>query len=298
MTMRLLAVDPLSSPIAAVTRIEHMITAYMPYGRGSCREMAALGFTGQLRERGLEIYLLGNGHRGYNPILMRFNSADQLSPMGKGGLNSYAYCQGNPINFIDPSGRIMGIPGWTASGVAALAGTYTTYKDVGAFRANPTFSGGKLTQSIIGGVVAAYTLTGAVLQYNNSPLGDSMINDATVGAALLTLREPAANIVMSAVKGVQSAYVSASNRYHAWGQRGREVSMGMDNFGSREPSGSLQKVVVQGGNSGYQSSVRLRHGSSATSNNSSQDNSLNPSRRSSVNDDAFDLESMVENMRT
>lgn len=297
MSMRLLAVDKLSSPIAAVTLTERMIKAYMPYGRGSCREMAALGFTGQLRERGLEIYLLGNGYRGYNPILMRFNSADQMSPMGKGGLNSYAYCQGNPINFIDPSGRIMGIPGWAASGVAALAGSYTTYKDAGAFRANPTFSGGQLTQSIIGGVVAAYTSVGAVLQYNDVPLGDSMINDATVAAALLVFREPAANVVMSAVRGVQSAYVSASNRYHAWGQRGREVSVGMDNLGFRESSSSFPEVVVQGGNFGGQSTVRFRHASSDTSNNSSQDNSPYPSRRSSTIDNAFELGDVVENMR-
>ena len=37
---------------------------------------------------------------------MRFNTCDSISPFGAGGLNAYAYCLGDPINRIDPSGRI------------------------------------------------------------------------------------------------------------------------------------------------------------------------------------------------
>ncbi|PPA01067.1 RHS repeat-associated core domain-containing protein, partial [Pseudomonas sp. MWU12-2312b] len=44
--------------------------------------------------------------RAFNPVLMRFNSPDSLSPFGKGGLISYAYCSGDPVNNIDPSGRL------------------------------------------------------------------------------------------------------------------------------------------------------------------------------------------------
>jgi RHS repeat-associated protein len=50
-------------------------------------------------------YLLGNGYRCYSPHLMRFLSPDTLSPFDKGGLNLYAYCLGDPINFVDPSGQ-------------------------------------------------------------------------------------------------------------------------------------------------------------------------------------------------
>ncbi|EGH35731.1 hypothetical protein PSYJA_44541, partial [Pseudomonas syringae pv. japonica str. M301072] len=34
-------------------------------------------------------YLLGNGYRAFNPVLMRFNSPDSLSPFGEGGVNAY-----------------------------------------------------------------------------------------------------------------------------------------------------------------------------------------------------------------
>jgi hypothetical protein len=36
---------------------------------------------------------------------MRFNSPDSWSPFDRGGLNSYAYCAGNPVNWKDPTGH-------------------------------------------------------------------------------------------------------------------------------------------------------------------------------------------------
>jgi hypothetical protein len=38
--------------------------------------------------------------------LRRFYSADKLSPFGAGGVNAYAYCQGDPVNNVDPSGAV------------------------------------------------------------------------------------------------------------------------------------------------------------------------------------------------
>lgn len=64
-----------------------------------------LGFTGQHCQP-TEVYLLGNGYRAYSPILMRFCSSDGLSPFGKGGINAYAYCSNDPVNFSDPTGRV------------------------------------------------------------------------------------------------------------------------------------------------------------------------------------------------
>jgi len=38
-------------------------------------------------------------------MLMRFLSPDDWSPFAQGGLNCYAYCQGDPVNKSDPTGR-------------------------------------------------------------------------------------------------------------------------------------------------------------------------------------------------
>lgn len=58
-----------------------------------------------LSARNTGYYLLGQGYRAYSPVLMRFTSADSWSPFGRGGLNAYAYCLGDPVNAVDPSGH-------------------------------------------------------------------------------------------------------------------------------------------------------------------------------------------------
>lgn len=82
--------------------------AYSPYGHEKTLT-ALVGFTGQLKTRSLAAYLLGNGYRCYNPVLMRFHSPDSLSPFASGGINAYAYCAGDPVNNIDPSGHMFSV---------------------------------------------------------------------------------------------------------------------------------------------------------------------------------------------
>ncbi|PNA01057.1 MULTISPECIES: RHS repeat-associated core domain-containing protein [unclassified Pseudomonas] len=78
--------------------------AYAPYGAVSDKRGARLAYCGHPHDSLTGHYHLGNGHRTFNPLLMRFNSPDRLSPFGAGGINAFAYCQGDPINFHDSHG--------------------------------------------------------------------------------------------------------------------------------------------------------------------------------------------------
>lgn len=84
-----------------------------------------LGFTGQPRDPLTGWYHLGNGHRTYNPVLMRFHSADRLSPFGKGGINAYAYCSGDPVNRHDPTGQFFQIAGLALRALGMMSNAVT-----------------------------------------------------------------------------------------------------------------------------------------------------------------------------
>lgn len=77
--------------------------SYCPFGFSS---QPTAAFTGHRREQMTGCYLLGNGHRAFNPVLGRFGTPDKLSPFGAGGLNAYTYCGGDPVNRSDPTGRL------------------------------------------------------------------------------------------------------------------------------------------------------------------------------------------------
>lgn len=117
-----------------------------------------LGFNGQRKDPVTGGYHLGNGYRMYNPRIMRFNSADSMSPFGKGGINNYAYALGDPVNRSDPSGHFAflslvigaivgaivgaGISA-AAEGIrAAVTGTKFDAKQVGIGAALGLISGG------------------------------------------------------------------------------------------------------------------------------------------------------------
>ena len=81
--------------------------AYTVYGHRPAESgmTCLLGFNGEPPDPVTGHYLLGRGYRAFNPVLMRFNSPDSLSPFGEGGLNGYAYCGGDPVNRVDPTGQ-------------------------------------------------------------------------------------------------------------------------------------------------------------------------------------------------
>ncbi|GAB7531542.1 hypothetical protein PS3A_39540 [Pseudomonas sp. 3A(2025)] len=105
----LIATDAPGSVIHALGADQPQAFGYMPYGTRAPTQapLHLPGFNGERRDPVTGHYLLGNGYRAFNPVSMRFNSPDSLSPFGEGGLNTYGYCGGDPVNRLDPSGHIM-----------------------------------------------------------------------------------------------------------------------------------------------------------------------------------------------
>ncbi|MNN16054.1 hypothetical protein D3C81_1291790 [compost metagenome] len=104
---RLLASDRQRSVLNVLDVARQHPLAYSPYGHRPAESglLSLLGFNGERLDPVTGCYLLGNGYRAFNPVLMRFNSPDSWSPFGKGGLNGYAYCSGDPINQSDQTGH-------------------------------------------------------------------------------------------------------------------------------------------------------------------------------------------------
>ncbi|VVQ00571.1 hypothetical protein PS910_03768 [Pseudomonas fluorescens] len=105
---RLLAADKNGSVMNMKNNSEALPLAYSIYGHLAAEHgsLTMLAFNGEQRDRKTGCYLLGNGYRPYNPKLMRFHSADSLSPFGAGGMNAFAYCAGDPVNRTDPTGHM------------------------------------------------------------------------------------------------------------------------------------------------------------------------------------------------
>jgi RHS repeat-associated protein len=107
MDTRLLATDQQRSVLNVLDAARLNPLAYSPYGHRPAENglLSLLGFNGERPDPVTGCYLLGNGYRAFNPVLMRFNSPDSWSPFGEGGLNAYGYCVGDPVNKGDSTGH-------------------------------------------------------------------------------------------------------------------------------------------------------------------------------------------------
>lgn len=157
--------------------------SYTPYGfRSLIRdERDRLGFNGELQEYLTNYYMLGNGHRGLHQHV--FLSPDGLSPFGRGGINAYAYSSGDPINYIDPSGKFILLKALAAV-ISTMAGTFSGLAAM--------FTGSRVAQ-ITGGIAAGAGLAAA-----------ANITDRTANAYLVISASAAATSIYSNVKQIAS----------------------------------------------------------------------------------------------
>lgn len=120
-------VDRLGSVLGSLDRDRNVAAHYTPFGHSRDRWLDRTAYIGQWREK-QGGYLLGNGRRAFSPTLMRFSQPDRHSPFGKGGVNAFAYCEGQPITKIDPTGcnsRFKTMLGMSIAG-ASIFGIFTT----------------------------------------------------------------------------------------------------------------------------------------------------------------------------
>lgn len=104
-----------------MTVMPEVVNGYSPYGYRTHRGACVLAFNGERRDPFTGCYHLGNGYRAYNPALMRFQAPDSFSPFGAGGVNGYAYCAGDPVNRVDPSGHSFDVGGLLLRGLGMLS---------------------------------------------------------------------------------------------------------------------------------------------------------------------------------
>lgn len=161
----------------SVRNADNTAIAYAPYGHRPRIDLllGIPGFNGEQPDPVTGHYLLGNGHRAYNPVLMRFNRPDSLSPFGDGGLNPYTYCLGDPINRLDPSGKVSWsfIIGLTLNIAAVVIAVLTTNPSLPFILSVQAANAGFWSASSVSTIVTSVaSITGGVIAATRTILAE------------------------------------------------------------------------------------------------------------------------------
>ncbi|WP_248743080.1 MULTISPECIES: RHS repeat-associated core domain-containing protein [unclassified Pseudomonas] len=165
--------------------------AYSPFGHREAEGgfFSLPGFNGEQFDPVTGLYLLGNGYRAYSPTLMRFMSPDSMSPFGAGGMNAYAYCLGDPVNRVDPTGHVS----WESIAGIALAGLGIAISVLTLGAATPlgllvaglgVASGITAVASEVAHELAPDSVAGDILGYIGLGLGLASLGVGLAGAAV------------------------------------------------------------------------------------------------------------------
>ncbi|WP_052760878.1 MULTISPECIES: RHS repeat domain-containing protein [Photorhabdus] len=209
--------------------------AWSPYGSGdSSKEL--LGFNGERVDPVSGTYHLGNGYRAYNPALMRFNCPDSLSPFGAGGINPYAYCAGDPVNHIDPSGHLswQAITGIVAGTIGLALAVFTAGASIAAAGGVMSAISSASTIALISGsigVVSDVTAIASGALEDISPETSVILGWVSLGTGVLGLGASGATALMrkggaSSVSNV--AHSPAYSKGLAGQKIERNITLGQD----------------------------------------------------------------------
>jgi len=204
--LTLTAGDQHDSPVWSrdAGKTEGRENVWSPYGSGNTAALQP-GFNGERADPVSGTYHLGNGYRAYNPVLMRFNCPDSLSPFGAGGINPYAYCAGDPVNHTDPTGHMSGqaITGIVAGSIGLVFAVFTAGASIAAAGGVMAAMGATTAMSLVVGTLGvAADVTGIVsgVMEESNPDTSSVLGWVSMGLGLVS----GATGVASAPKGVKA----------------------------------------------------------------------------------------------
>src|SRR5713226_6807491 len=134
--------DALGSVLETISATANSATVqgnqvYSPYGSSRYQQGSmgtTKGFTGQYNDSvtGLDYY----GSRYYDPVVGRFLAADALEGNAV-GMDPYAYVDGNPETFSDPSGQFYAPPPGGGGSSGGPHGGYQAECFTGACKGGP-----------------------------------------------------------------------------------------------------------------------------------------------------------------
>ena len=113
-------------------------------------------YRGYYYDRDTGLYYLNA--RYYSPELRRFISPDDtayLNPGNANGLNLYAYCYNDPVNYADPSGHLITAAVWIGLGIGAVLGGI--YGGVSAMANGQNAWAGIAIGAVVGGLTGLFT---------------------------------------------------------------------------------------------------------------------------------------------
>lgn len=181
-----------------------------------------VGFNGQRLDPISGASHLGNGYRAYHPSLMRFNRPDGWAPFGAGGINPYLYCDGDPLNRVDPSGHaswlaglgiglgILGIVAALLTGGAAIAVAGSLSAAIGSASPLSLLSG-------IAGLVADVSGIASTATAHSNRRASAALSWISLAAGMLSLGMGLASMAWRRVNSAVRQLGNLSSARSTWG---------------------------------------------------------------------------------